>query len=360
LETLFGHLATRFAPSPENIAIEALGFILARSTAARRAFTGIASTGGVLLPLDLEFATQAADDDLARPDIEAYSPDGKRHCVIECKFWAGLTSNQPLTYAARLTGDLPGVLVFIVPSARLGSLFAELVKRLRDGGLEVGKRRESQQEVWHTSFGVGHSLVVSSWRAVLTSIQREMEMAHQSDRIEDVRQLVGLCERMDTEAFIPFRSDELTSLEAPRRYLQFGQLALDIGQALLDSGLCDRKGLTAAHGHGYSGRFLRAGQIVFFISFDCWAWATHKLSPLWLRFSTDTPPQVLAAIRGSAELRASRNLIEETDRHLRIPLHIEAGSERPDLISAAVDEIAALLAQIESILGAHPSEEVTI
>lgn len=69
-ETLFAHLATRFAPSPENIAIEALGFILSRSPSARAAFRALIGVGGVPMPAELTFATQAASDDLARPDIE--------------------------------------------------------------------------------------------------------------------------------------------------------------------------------------------------------------------------------------------------------------------------------------------------
>lgn len=51
-ETLFGHLASHFAPSSENIAIEALGFILARSPAARRAFTAVASVGRLVMDRD--------------------------------------------------------------------------------------------------------------------------------------------------------------------------------------------------------------------------------------------------------------------------------------------------------------------
>jgi hypothetical protein len=349
METLFSHLATRFAASPENIAIEALGFILSRSPAARAAFRALAGAGGVALPADLSFATQAAADDQARPDIEGCGPDLKRHCVVECKFWAGLTANQPLTYAARLPPDRPGALVFVVPSARMTALWSELTKRLKNGGHDLGQRREAQAEIWQASFGSGHSFVLTSWRAVLSAILREMENARETERLDDVRQLVGLCERMDTEAFIPFRSEELTAGDVPLRYMQLGQIAYDIGEALLADGFCDRKGLQAAGGLGYFGRYLRYRDIVFFLAFDCAAWASHKLSPLWLRFDQYATQPVLDALRGGQALDGQAPVIVEKDRRVLIPVTVLPGLERPEIVAMCAGQVAAILTD----LGAH-------
>lgn len=353
MDTLFGHLATQFAPSPENIAIEALGFILSRSHAARRAFTGLAEAGGLSLPADLSFGTQAASDDAARPDIEGVGADLARHIVCEAKFWAGLTINQPLTYAARLPGDGPGVLMFVVPSERFTSLWRELTRRLSDGGYAVSSRREVQPELWVSQFGSGHSFVLVSWRNVLAAIQREMEAEQETDRLEDVRQLRGLCERMDSEAFLPFRSEELTAADVPLRYVQLGQLAYDLGEALLGSGLCENKGLTASSGLGYTGRYLRAGGIVFFVTFDAAAWAAHKLSPLWLRFDRNTHALVLDALRrGSIGLSAP--VVVDKDKRVLIPLDIAPGTERPDILHGLTEQatgiLSALIAHYEAQL----------
>jgi len=348
-ETLFAHLATRFAPSPENIAIEALGFILSRSPAARAAFRTLVSSGGVPMPLDLSFATQAASDDLARPDIEGYAPDGKRHCVVECKFFAGLTINQPLTYAARLPTDERGTLLFVVPAARMTSLWAELTKRLQAGAYEVGPRKVQQPELWHASFGKEHSFVLTSWRAVLNAILREMEAARETERLDDVRQLVGLCERMDEESFLPLRSEELTAADTPLRYIQLGQIAFDVGAALIAEGICSVDKLKASAGLGYSGRYLRHRDIVFFLAFDCAAWATHKLSPLWIRFDQYSPPAVLDALRGGKALADDLPIIVEKDRRVLIPITITPGMERPDIVASCADQITAILTS----LGAH-------
>jgi hypothetical protein len=349
-ETLFGHLATHFAPSSENIAIEALGFILARSAAARRAFTAVAGAGGLALPPDLVFATQAGADDAARPDIEGYSVDLKRHLVIECKFWAGLTINQPLTYAARLPTDVPGALLFIVPSARLTSLWSELTKRLKAGNHAVGGRHEPEPERWHTTFGAGHTFALVSWRAVLSTIQREMEAAQELDRLEDLRQLQGLCERMDSEAFLPFRSEELTAADVPQRYVQLAQLAYDLGEALIASGVCDSKRLTASGGMGYYGRYLRAGDLVVFSAFDSAAWHAHKLSPLWLRFDQYAPPLVLDALRRGAVPLGDVPVVTDREKRVLVPLYITPGDERPAIVHSLAEQAISIFAGIQTHL----------
>lgn len=345
-ETLFAHLATRFAPSPENIAIEALGFILKRSPAARRAFTGVAEAGGLDLPHDLAFGTQAVADDDGRPDIEAYGGDLHRYIVAETKFHAGLTINQPLTYAARLSPDRPAALVFIVPAARMSSLWSELTRRLKGGEYAVSARRELQPELWVAVFGSGHHFVLVSWRAALDAIFREMEMAGESERLEDVRQLQGLCERMDSEAFLPLRSEEITGTDMPRRYLQFCELVNDVGEELVSSGLCDRKGLQASGGHGFFGRYLRHGSIVFYIGFDCTAWQSHKHSPLWLRFDQYTPPEALAFLRQGASMETRWTAIVEGPRRILVPLSVAPGAEKPDLVTALADQVAGVLAAL--------------
>ena len=301
------------------------------------------------LPPDLSFATQAASDDEARPDIEGYGAGNKRHMVVECKYWAGLTINQPLTYAARLSNEEPGSLLFIVPSARMTGLWSELTKRLKGGGHQMTPRREAQPELWHATFGIGHSFVLTSWRTILNAILREMETAREADRVEDVRQLVGLCERMDSEAFLPFRSEELTAADVPQRYLQLSQIAFDLGDALIGAGICDAKRLSAAGGLGYYGRYLRAGSLVFFIAFDCSAWAGHKLSPLWLKFDQYAPPPVLDALRRGTAFSGDVTVIVENARRILVPLSVAPGMERHDIIHDLVAQVSSLLDDLSRI-----------
>ncbi|MCA1492006.1 hypothetical protein I6F11_13845 [Ensifer sp. NBAIM29] len=148
---------------------------------------------------------------------------------------------------------------------------------------------------------------------------------------------------MDNDAFHPFRSEELTGTDAPRLYLQFCDLVNDLGEELVGSGLCDRKGLQAGGGHGYFGRYLRSGSIVFYVGLDCTAWATHEHSPLWLRFDQYASPEVLAALRQQAASETRWTTVVEGPRRILVPLTISPGAEKPEIV-------AALAAQVEAVM----------
>jgi hypothetical protein len=59
---LFGHLATRFSTSPENLATEALAFIVNRSPAMREALRRLVGRTGIELPRLETFRSQAGDE----------------------------------------------------------------------------------------------------------------------------------------------------------------------------------------------------------------------------------------------------------------------------------------------------------
>ena len=50
--------------------------------------------------------------------------------LVEVKFWAELTPNQPNAYLKRLPSDGPAVLVFLAPEHRIQSLWPQLKGRL--------------------------------------------------------------------------------------------------------------------------------------------------------------------------------------------------------------------------------------
>ena len=67
-ETLFGHLAVRLGDHPENVAVEALGFILDRSATARGAVTRLVRSMGVGIREVSRFRTQVTGEQGARPE----------------------------------------------------------------------------------------------------------------------------------------------------------------------------------------------------------------------------------------------------------------------------------------------------
>lgn len=351
METLFGFLATRFAVSTENIAIEALGYILSRSRAARVGLASHLGVSGIRIGDDVRFVTQSTGEDAARPDIEGITDDGQKSCVIECKFWAGLTANQPATYVARLSDLHPGVLAFIVPSMRLNALWEELRARLAIAGIPVGERAIHGGETYHAQLADRHGFVLTSWRGVLSAIVHAMETGHDSNGIDDAKQLIGLCKRMDMDAFIPFRSEEITSPEIPRRFLQLTQLASDVCDLLISTQKCfnqavDGTRLTAASSRSFSGRYMRASGTVFMLCFDCEAWSRHMLSPLWFKVDVIRYPYARRAFQRYCDQEGLENSVIDAGRELAVPLkiipNIEADVLRENL-SRQVLSICAIL-----------------
>ena len=68
-DTLFGHLALRFSSHPENLATEALLYLLNKSRDAKGLFAGYLSGHGQEFPPVTRFNSQVSSDDNTIPDL---------------------------------------------------------------------------------------------------------------------------------------------------------------------------------------------------------------------------------------------------------------------------------------------------
>lgn len=184
-DTVLSHLALRFAEHPENLATEALGFILGRSHEARTALAALARQIGFDCPNDLVYQAQVSGDSGARPDLVGTGSDGLVRVVLEAKFWAGLTEAQPVTYLAslRVTG---GLLLFIAPAQRLDTLWTELLRRTTEAGHSGAPSVTPAPEQRQLRIN-DLILAVISWRALLDVIGGALERAGDAVRAADVR-----------------------------------------------------------------------------------------------------------------------------------------------------------------------------
>ena len=152
--TLLEALATgaAFRGRTEDIAVEALGHILSTSEAARAALPDVVDTGGAPVGAIDRVRTQVTGEEGARPDLVGFDESGQERVLIEAKFGAGLTENQPVAYLKRLPDGQPSALLFVVPSARVESLWAELRRRVSEptSGIELraGARISSRFVTW--------------------------------------------------------------------------------------------------------------------------------------------------------------------------------------------------------------------
>ena len=114
MQSLLGQFYNRIKGSQEDIASESLTYILKKSIRARQSINQIVKLNTGLEFSDLSYQTQRVGDKLERPDISGIDVNGKETLLIEAKFWAALTSNQPNTYLKRLSDNT--VLIFLVPN----------------------------------------------------------------------------------------------------------------------------------------------------------------------------------------------------------------------------------------------------
>ena len=119
-DTLFGHLALRFSSHPENLATEALLYLLNKSRDAKGLFAGYLSGHGQDFPPITRFNSQVSSDDNTIPDLVATDMAGNNIFIVENKFWAGLTENQPISYLKQLAtyhySDVSATMEFLLSS----------------------------------------------------------------------------------------------------------------------------------------------------------------------------------------------------------------------------------------------------
>jgi hypothetical protein len=348
--TVLSHLAGKFTIQTENLATEALAFILRRPVA-RAAIRTLAEQFGCPCPDDLTFETQLSNEEGARPDIIGKSPDGSVRLLIEAKFWAGLTEAQPVSYLEKSLPSEGGILLFVAPEKRLSTLWAELTRRV---GMQTAPSAN------HCIRVGPNILALTSWKILLEKLIAQVDLAGDLKCVADLRQLAGLCDRMDAEAFLPLTSEEMTSMLG-QRVVQFCELANELTNLLVFRGLGDVKGLRATGGHGWYGRYLRLKGYAAVLHFSAWNWSKWGKSPLWLGIKGEDWKRS-AKIR-DVLVRSSIDFGEDDEHeYCFIPIRLTTGVEREKVIADALDQlmlvVVALPPPVNALISDPPASEM--
>lgn len=353
--SLFAHLAVRFGSHPENLATEALGYVLAASPRARVGFlASLGSEARGLLPEDLKFTTQASSEDAGRPDLAATDDGGHLRVLVEAKFWAGFTEHQPISYLDQL--PVGGVLLVVGPSVRLPYLRRELVRRI-DEAKRVVHEKSTATDLSHIVVDDRH-LVLSSWQRVLNAMR--VELAGEPAILADVAQLLGLCERMDSEAFIPVTSLELTT-NVYRRVHEFGEV-VDQVTAKLAAGsdrVVDTKGCRSAAGNGWYGRYARLRGVPVLLHVSTHKWTKLALNPIWLTvFGRDwekSDPEPVKKLLATVEVKQPGTVYLDHRGFPTVLVRVRPGAERHEVIAELVEQVRRV-GDVVARLGAIPSD----
>ena len=274
-DTLLAHLAGSLSRHPENIAVEALGYIL-KSEPTLRVMEAVLKEGGADVGTIAKVRTQLSEGE-TRPDLVGLDRHGEKCVSIEAKFWAGLTEKQPNAYLERLP---PGkALLFVAPELRIPTLWSELRSL---AGVEDVPSDPDETDFKSVTTGAGKRLMLISWRRLLD----RLEAAGDSQLRSEIQQLRGLADRVDASEFLPLRPEEFAP-EIPRRLVSLRRLVDQATKRAVEMKFADISGLRVApQAYGY-GRYLRlrGGGAWFGIDSDLWARGSYPDTPLWLRFS---------------------------------------------------------------------------
>lgn len=353
-KTVLAHVAGPIAQK-ENLATEALAFILNRSASARAALH--AQVVSVVGDVDLlaRVATQQVVGKESRPDLVLQREDGTTLGYVEAKFWAGLTDAQPGEYVRRLSDGGGGALVILAPERRLPSLTVEVRERLA---------ASSWTAVGPMSFIVGNVRVgLISWSRLLGSLAAAV--ANDIHASSDVAQLAGLVARFEEEGFLPLTRAELDDLEVPRRMLALGNLVNDIVDAGVRAGVLSTKGVRSSNGVGHTGRYVVFGTAGAWLGLSHARWALHGRTPMWLRFGNDAwgrADPLRTVLRGWGAAEPPRAYLNDDDRCVRVPLLLPVGVEKEAVVASVVDQLRELDALMRAsgmqpLVGAAPPTE---
>ena len=284
--TLFAHIAPRFTDRIEDIAVEALGHILSQSELARSALADTLRAGGTEIGSIDRIQTQVIGDEGERPDLVGLDDSRVERVLIEAKFWAGLTENQPNQYLKRLPDDTPAALLLLAPAARLETLWPELCRRAEEAGFTLtGASNEGNLRSFTIGGGV-HRLQLTSWAVLLDALAVQASDAADTAAVSNISQLRGLTDRMDAEAFLPWRSEDLGP-DFARRMLGLIGLIDDATNRGRTYGFLNTDGLKKSPRYEGYGRFIRIGGVEAWFGIECASWARHHGTPLWLLFKHD-------------------------------------------------------------------------
>ena len=333
--SVLAHVVLRGSLPGEPAATQALAHILTSSPDIARAFVAMLRTANVEFDPGYIGAELGRED--SRPDLTVYDSSGRVRAFVENKFWAGLTDAQPVSYLAELPDEPPGALLFVVPQRRVATIWNELQLRCVREELEWVDGPESHSVIWARVDS--KPMLITSWTHVLQALLQAAHTGGEDTIRNDILQLQGLTDRMDAEAFLPIRADEITDQETAHRLLNYGGLTEDITQKLKDNGVADTEGLRVSHSYQSAGRYLRVhGKFGLWLGIELEVWRDAGISPLWLMLDNGKFSGVAGQHQTIRDLFDDVQLYEN-EGAAYLPIRLMIGVERDRVISEAAAQI---------------------
>ncbi|MBE5844544.1 MAG: hypothetical protein E7302_10345 [Butyrivibrio sp.] len=327
-QSLLGHLYSHIKGSAEDVATMSLQYIITYYESLNRVYNELmAHKLHCDLPSYIEYECQSIGDEYERPDMAGRDSNGNEVILCEAKFYAGLTANQPLTYLERLRKENGAGLVFICPKERIVSLWDTLLTKCEN---------EDVSEISQCCISVnGTNMAIVSWEETIGVLQMTAN-TEQKDSCADVEQLEGYCEQIMSEAFIPFKEEDLGAITARKyeRYMYIADLLVNTLAADFTVEL-STDGLKATpYRHGYKRFFMLNGLAVDFrLDLELWADDKYADTPFWVSFrgpDWNTPE----CFREAAKCIPATRRVNWTKGNVYLAVDVPCNAMEEDVVSS--------------------------
>ena len=279
----------------ENAVTDCLCFILRTHSSAARAFTRYLCQTSVELPDILELNTQVSWEHGGRPDLIGLH-NKNRVLLIESKFGAPLTKNQPIGYLGQLAPQSDGVLLFIAPALRVEGLWEELKEHCLALKIDIStQKRTTKNGLITAHVSNNHYLALTSWECLVAYLIEDLSSKHEQMALEDLRQFKAVCDRLGSGNLEPFPFSQVAS-DGDKRDRQLRTMVDSLTKALVDGGFAKTKGYRATPGPGYYKRYMTLScHINWCVEFNHEYWARFGESLIWL--TVTTAPEIEVALK---------------------------------------------------------------
>ena len=353
-DSLLAYLVPKLTSQVENAATDSLAYILNNSEASLEALASVLGEGGITVAPIERVETQVTYGDSSRPDAVGYDQGGEDRVIIESKFWASLLEGQASGYFEKLSKAGPSALLFVVPDARIDSLWPRITQQVEmdDDGkklepLSTPGRIRSAKEA-----SAERHLMIVSWRLLLDRMLQKTREAGQTPLVEaDIRELQGLTERMDLEEMQPLREYEY-SPDFARRMRDLRQIYDDVVDR------CDTVEWVDKQGFGTSGqpltgygRFLKISEHAswFGVYLPLWADGASEDTPLWVQLYECSEQVLDEVVRNlQVQLFADPQLANSRPKRDYVPIRLKSSAER----EVVVDDVMRQLNAVADIIAA--------
>lgn len=338
--SLLGHLYTHIKGSTEDVATMSLQYLLNTYDELNQSFnTLLSSRFQTEIDKTTSYVCQSTGADKERPDMSGKNINGQEVILFEIKFYAGLTSNQPLTYLKRIKNNGGFGLVVICPKERMISLWHTLLLKCNS---------EKVEELGNNLAKVNDTkMILLSWEEII-SILLHTANTSEKDSIGDIEQLKSYCEMIASKSFTPFKSEDLGSDLASK----YNRLMYVLDR-VVDSLIADKRIEANLNGtritparDGYR-RFFSINQYAVNLQLNLNYWMDDRCvdTPYWISFrdsNWNTTPEI---IKATEKFPITRRFIQDSNVFLAIDVLCNVYEE--ELVDNIKEQVIGYIAVID-------------